>query len=353
MMIGKTWSSIEKSEIFSLYSEAEVLTSVLPFIDSLPCLISSPLRVDTHPSFSIYMTKEGHIRFIDFATGDKGSLLDLLCAYWKCSFKECLDKLTSLLIKGKELNIKPGNLKTFTRKEAGSSSSIQVVVRPWRDYDYVYWASYGIEKKWLKYAEIYPIAYKIVTKKKSPEDKAQKFIFPTDKYAYAYCERKEGNLQLKIYQPFNTKGYKWYSKMDKSVIGLWTKIPEFGDKVIICSSMKDALCVACQLHIPTLWIQGEAFSMSATAIKELKRRYKQIYISFDTDKAGKKDAVKLSKQTGFINIVPNLGVCKDFSDAFKHYGKEWFLKTITPLFKNEMQSTSHTNTKKTLKPPII
>ena len=163
-------------------------------------------------------------------------------------------------------------------------TKIEVKVRPWEKYDYEYWASYGIEKQWLKYAEVYPISHKIIYKKDEKSGKSSKYIFPADKYAYCFVERKEGNLQIKIYQPFNTKGFKWCSKMDGSVIGLWTKIPEKGDRVVICSSLKDALCISCNLHIPTLCLQGEGYDISNTAITELKRRYKKIFISFDIQK---------------------------------------------------------------------
>lgn len=332
MAIGKTSPSISVAEIFNYFSEAEVLASVFPEVRALPCLISSPFRKDVHPSFRIYLTDGNHVRFKDFSTGENGGLFDLLCKLWNCTFRQALQKLASFLIDKKNIIIKPRSIKTFTRKETDELTSIQVVVRPWRDYDYEYWASYGIEKKWLHYAEIYPISYKIVTKKESPEDKGRKFDFKADKYAYCWVNRKEGKLSIKVYQPFNTKGYKWCSKQDASVIDLWTKVPEYGDRIIIASSMKDALCLSCNLHIPAIALQGEGFTMSDTAINELKRRYKRIFISFDTDTPGIKDAVKLSEKTGFINIVPDLKECKDYSDAFKKYGKEWFVKTLTPLF---------------------
>lgn len=333
MVVGKTsHSSISKTEILSKFSEAQVLNTVLPEITEIPCLINSPLRVDKHPSFRIYMSEHNHIRYIDYATMDKGTLLDLLCKYWKCTFNQALDKICQLMVKDKNVTIKPKQIKTFTRKETNQMSKIEVKVRPWRDYDYEYWASYGITKPWLKYAEIYPISYKIITKKDSITGKNNRYIFPADKYAYAYINRKEGKLSIKIYQPFNTKGFKWCSKADKSIIDLWTKIPEYGDKVVICSSVKDALCISSNLHIPTLSLQGEGYSMSNTAVHELKRRYKKIYISFDTDIPGQKDAAKLADETGFINVTPDLKDCKDFSDAFKAYGKKWFTENIKQLF---------------------
>lgn len=324
MVVGKTsHSTISKTEILSKFSEAQVLNTVLPEITEIPCLINSPLRVDKHPSFRIYMSEHNHIRYIDYATMDKGTLLDLLCKYWKCTFNQALDKICKLMVKDKNVTIKPKQIKTFTRKETNQMSKIEVKVRPWRDYDYEYWASYGITKPWLKYAEIYPISYKIITKKDSITGKNYRYIFPADKYAYAYINRKEGKLSIKIYQPFNTKGFKWCSKADKSIIDLWTKIPEYGDKVVICSSVKDALCISSNLHIPTLSLQGEGYSMSNTAINELKRRYKKIFISFDGDNVGIEDSKKLSEITGFSIIhCPQINKAKDWSDIYYYFGKE-------------------------------
>lgn len=105
--------------------------------------------------------------------------------------------------------------------------------------------------------------------------------------------------------------------MDSSVIGLWTKVPQTGDRVVICSSLKDALCVSCQLNIPTLCLQGEGYNMSDTAINELNRRFKKVFIAFDVDEPGTKDSIKLAERTGFINIIPDLGTEKDFSDYYK------------------------------------
>lgn len=333
MVIGQTSSSISLTEIFSKFSEPQVLCAVFPDIKEIPCLISSPLRVDKHPSFSIYMGSNNHIRFKDHGDPDAhGGLIDLLCAYWKCTFRQALNRICQLMIDGKEVMVRPKQIRTLTRKESSQMSSLQVTVRPWHDYDYAYWASYGITKEWLRYAEIYPISYKIITKKDTVTGKNRRYVFPTDKYAYCFVERKEGRLQIKIYQPYNKQGFKWCSKMDGSVIGLWTKIPEYGDKVVICSSLKDALCLSCQLHIPTLCLQGEGYDMSDTAVNELKRRYKKVFISFDTDKPGKADSKKLARRTGFVNIIPDLGNVKDLSDYFKSLEDKSQFKQLEKLF---------------------
>ena len=347
MIVGKTSSSISKSEVFSKVSEAQVANAVFPEVKAIPCVICSPLRQDKKPSFSLYMTSGGHIAWKDFATNDRGSLMDLLCRYWNCSFSKALDKICELSIfKNIEVNIKPKQIKTLTRKESSSQTKIQVTVRPWRDYDYEYWASYGITKPWLKYAEIYPISHKIVTKKDG-EGKTQRYIFSVPKLSYCYVERKEGKVSLKLYSPLS-KTHKWCSKMDASVISLWTKIPEYGDKVIIASSVKDALTISCNTHIPAIAPQGEGYNLSTAAISELKRRYKNVFISFDGDSTGKEDAKKLSQTTGF-SIIPcptlktptidreevtklikegleKKNKAKDWSDIFLYFGKEKFIQ---------------------------
>ena len=74
--------------------------------------------------------------------------------------------------------------------------------------------------------------------------------------------------------------------------------------------------------------------MSDTAINELKRRFKKVYILFDCDEAGLIDGEKLSKQTGFINVVlPKFEGGKDISDLYHSLqNKDRFKELILPLF---------------------
>lgn len=218
----------------------------------------------------------------------------------------------------------------------GSSSNIDMKckVREWKDYDLEYWASYGITLPWLKYANVYPISHKIIVKD------GKEFVFGADKYAYAYIEFKEGKTTLKIYQPFNKRGFKWANKHDRSVISLWTKVPKTGDKIVVCSSLKDALCLWANTSIPAIAIQGEGYGISNTAINELKRRYKEVYILLDNDEAGLRDGEKLSASTGFINLVlPNINGAKDVSDLYKSLeNKKRFKDIILNLFNNYQQN---------------
>lgn len=297
-------------------------------VNTIPCIISSPLRDDNHPSFGFYSLDGKKIHWVDLSTRDSGDTYDLLMKYWGESYNgvlrhlwEDLPKFTSTNSCGILREKKCGIIKNH------NSSILECKVREWRNYDLKYWDSYGISIEWLKYADIYPISHKIVIKD------GIKHIFATDKYAYVYVEYKEGKVTLKIYQPFNKSGYKWSNKHDRSVISLWTKVPKTGDKLIICSSMKDALCLWANTGIPCIAVQGEGYTMSDTAINELKKRYGKVYILFDNDSAGLIDGKRLSDSTGFINLIlPQFKGGKDVSDLYKSLeDKKEFKKIIFNL----------------------
>ena len=324
---GKSSTSIE--DILNKVSELDIAHYYLG-INEIPCLICSPLREDKKPSFGIYSMDGKQIFYVDFSTGDRGHLFNLLSKMWRVSYLEVLDRINEDISKFKSSNTKVSTSSSIKiHKSLNELIDLKCKIREWRDYDIEYWNSYGITLDWLKYAEVYPISHKIIIKG------SNKYIFSADKYAYAYVEHKEGKVTLKIYQPFNKDGYKWSNKHDMSVISLWTKVPSYGDKICICSSLKDALCLWANTGIPSLAVQGEGYRISDTAINELKRRYKKIYILFDNDEAGLEDGKKLSTLTGFINVVlPKFEGGKDISDLMKVKGREEFLKIILPLFDN-------------------
>ena len=325
--IGKP--NVRLEEILSKVSELDILNHYFG-VGKIPTIISSPLRPDNHPSFGFYSMNGQKIHWTDLATKDRGGTFDLLGKYWGESYNDVLAHVWEDLpkITGTNGYSALGKPRIVTTREYSSNLDLQCKTREWREYDLEYWASFGITSEWLKYADIYPISYKIIIKGEN------RMVFPADKYAYAYVEYKEGKVTLKIYQPFNQNGYKWSNRHDRSVISLWTKVPEFGDRICICSSMKDALCLWANTGIPALAIQGEGYGISDTAVNELKRRYKKVFVLLDNDKAGLMDGEKLSASTGFTNIVlPHFEGGKDVSDLYKTMGdKKQFREIILSLF---------------------
>lgn len=321
-------TTIGKQGLLNITNECSLASYYLG-INNLPCLIKSPLRTDNHPSFSLYTRDGKSVYYRDFATGEKGSLLELLSKLWYLDYDETIDRIyKDINYSNKDVKIsliKDGN--TNIKKLNDVTTILECKTREWKDYDIKYWNSYGITLEWLKYADVYPISHKIIIKN------GKRMVYPADKLAYTYVEFKEGKITHKFYQPLNDNGFKWQNNHDRSVVSLWTKVPANGLIICVCSSLKDALCLWSNTGIPAIAIQGEGYPLSQTAINELKRRFKKQYILLDNDLAGLKDAKKLQELTGFINLeLPQFEGGKDISDLYKIKGKEQFLKTIKNLF---------------------
>lgn len=337
MAVSKGESSVTLNDILEKTTEANILSFYLG-VTEIPCIIHSPLRKDNRPSFGLYSPNGKRIYFVDFATKDRGGVFDLLCQMWKCSFIEVLTRIDKDILKFCSINTPniynyiPCTIKSTV--ECKRNSDLQCKIRNWLPYDIEYWESYGISLDWLKYAEVYPISHKIIIKN------GNKYVFKADKYAYAYVEHKEGKVTLKVYQPFNKDGYKWSSNIDRSVWSLWTKIPKFGNNLIISSSVKDCLNIMCNLGIPAICMQGEGYKPKPQIIEELKSRYKNIILFYDNDynnpdNPGKKDSMELSLEYNLKRVeIPVKYESKDPSDLFKKYGRGRYLEIMNEILKD-------------------
>lgn len=326
-MFSKGFKSVSLSEIRQQYSDADIAQKYLGV--KVPCLVCSPFRDDKRPSLSLYYSKSGNLCYKDFATSEGGSLYDFLSRLWNTSMSETISKIAS------DIGIKDTLVKRRTKSLRKTTKSVlQVKIREWRDYDIEFWAQFGINKDWLKFGDVYPITQMFFTK-----DGITKII-PADKYAYAYIERKDGVVSIKIYQPFSDT-MKWISKHDSSVWDLWTKLPENGERLIITSSRKDALCLWANTGIPSLSLQGEGYVPKEHVVNQLKQRFKNIYVLYDNDfKAvekgeenhGRVFGKHLSDMFGLIQIeIPEFYRSKDPSDLFRDWGKEVFRTVMQSL----------------------
>lgn len=334
-------------DILRNVSEFELLSHYLN-IDKIPTVISSPLRDDKSPSMGLY-TKDGvKINFYDFKTKESGGTIDLLSLLWGTSFQKTLNKINEDL-----LNVKKINSTIVEQKQYKTSSSsisdlirakqmimssdidLKVRVRDWKDHDEEYWDSFGISKKWAVFGNIYPISNIFIRK----GEKDDWVIIPADKYAYAYVEHKDKKETIKIYQPFSDK-FKWRNKHDGSVWDLWNQLPEKGDKLIITSSRKDALCIWENSGIPCVSLQSETQMPKKHVVKQLKKRFNKIYVLYDNDfdkevNTGKLNALNLAKMFDLIYIeIPKESMTKDPSDLVKKYGRNTLKNLINKLIRN-------------------
>lgn len=321
-MFSKGRKSIDFSVFRNNIDDLNLLSKYIG-IDKVPALINSPFREDRNPSFALFYDNNGKIRYKDFSNGETGNVFDMLCKAWGMSYTEVMrtlindDQVTAMISQQKS-----------SKPRRNSNTVIEVKVRRWLRHDLEYWKEFGISLGFLKFAEVYPISHIFFIKDEKTD------IVDAEKYAYVYVERRDGVVYKKIYQPLcKNKRFKWFSKMNGGIISLWDKIPETGDVLVICSSLKDALCLWENTGHPCISLQGEGYSMNADVVEQLKNRFANVAILLDNDKAGIQDGEKLSEQTGFANIVlPKFTWGKDVSDYYKGLeDKSEFKKTIDGL----------------------
>lgn len=323
MSFGKCKQSICLDDILNKVSEVDILNHYLG-ISTLPILINSPFRQDKNPSVSVFINRNNNVIFKDFGTHKSYNLWSFLEDYWCCSYEEVLNRLNKDLHNIK--NIK-GTLKvTHYKQYIHKSSKLEVTIREWRDYDLQYWESYGINLKWLKFGRVYPISYIFINGNR----------FPAEKYAYVYIEKKDGNITMKVYQPFSER-MKWLSKHDNSVWDLWDKLPQKGNKLIITSSRKDALCIWSNTGIPAISLQGEGYIPKEHVVQQLKDRFETIFVLYDNDfnsdiNNGRLFGQSLANKFRLKQIeIPTEWKSKDTSDLCFNWGKNVVKQVIEEL----------------------
>lgn len=332
----KTYTPINREDIH--LTDVDLMRRYLG-IDKFPCKLSSPLREDDdRPSFS--MRESGGVVFWkDFGTGDGGTAISLLSKLWHSTYHETLLRI-------KEDTESKIPMSRFVRKIKGSihiihDSTVNVVVRKWKDWDVEFWKSFGISQAFATWCNVFPVSHAIFTK--TVDGKKQTTTVPLDKYAYAYFEWKDGNRSVKLYQPYSTT-MKWLSKHDASVWDLWKQAFDFAkyksnDNIIITSSRKDAMCLWYNLNIPAIAMQGEGYLPKPQVMQQIFDTFSNVYLWYDNDFSHKEDNPGQDNAKKLLALYPSLKnicipkefQCKDPSDFYKKYGQKQLRKLWTSI----------------------
>ena len=308
--------------------------------------ITSPLREDTKPSFSVFRSKDyDKLFFKDFGTGETGDCFLFVMRLFKLSTKkETFTKIAS------DFNLndletvpfmytppKQKNAKLYRKAEKIKSNrcKFSITVRDWDLRDKNYWGKkYGITRKQLEYCNVLPISHFFMDGS----------CIKTNDIAYAFVEQKDGFQSFKIYQPNAETEHKWYNNNDYSTWELWTQMPDVGEILIITSSRKDAIVIKSLFpthKITSCSLQSEGVKPKQSVVDELKSRFKRIFVLYDNDFDSKKNTgriagAKISKSTGFTQIeIPDKFCTKDPSDFIEKYGAGLLTKLILHLVNKE------------------
>jgi len=303
--------------------------------------ISSPLREDTSPSFSLFHSSEhGIVLYKDFATGEVGNCFVFVMRLFNLSSKiEAINKVAADFSLNQfeipnSITSQPINL-TYTKNRKKTLNTgrlkISVTVRNWSIKDKDYWeGKYGLTKQQLEFCNIHPISHYFVNG----------YCTKTQDNAYAFVEEKDNIQTFKIYQPYADKENKWINNNDFSTWELWTQLPDNGEVLIVASSRKDALVIKSLFptnQITACSLQSEGVNPKRNVIDEIRGRFKEVYIMYDNDfdsnkNRGRIAGAKLASQTGFTQIeIPDEAQVKDPSDYIEKFGKQKLKQLIQTL----------------------
>src|SRR5690606_14298854 len=280
-----------------------------------------PFRKDKHPSFCIYYTSNGNIRYKDFSTGENGSVIEFVMVLFNISLSEA----ESLIAKDFNLSKKTPIIKdirsfnNYGELSQESKSEIYYKTRLFTNTDRKYWESYHISLQTLRRFDVRSCQDVVVIKKNN----CISYRYTSNDPIYLYLIDKGA---FKIYRPLSSKKNKWLSHCSwKDIQGL-RQLPNKINRCIITKSLKDVM-VLYELGYNSVAPQSEGSWM-------LDKQYDYIcsisdespIIFYDNDKAGMQGSLKFSKEYNIERIyIPEEYLqynIKDISDFIKKYGKE-------------------------------
>ncbi|MEP4532672.1 MAG: AAA family ATPase [Cyclobacteriaceae bacterium] len=277
--------------------------------------LSSPLREDKHPSFSIFKDDQGIYRWKDFATDQSGDAIDFTMVYFGVDYPSAVSKIVSDFC----LNTLGGHVRTDEVRTSNYSFK-----KDFDGFELDFWSKYGVNESQL-------VRYQVCALQQSRPD--------NPKFAYQF------EWGMKIYQPNGKPRFYYQGKSDDDYIFGWEQLPDKGLYVVLSAGEKDTLTLAAREY-PAISLNSETKEIPKELIGKLKRRFRYVLLCYDGDDAGVAAAKKhTDKHPGLIKVklpLPGTKQSKDLSDYFTQGStKHDFELLIRSSIKNKYRDTLH------------
>lgn len=278
----------------------------------------SPFRKDKEPSARIDNYK-GKLIFKDFGEGSK-TAVDCFGfvqrKHCNCTFQEALNIINqdfNLRLQGEKLskeNINPPiiNNEQYDKIYTGRSN-IRVHYKDWDGLSISYMQDHKLDYKHVSNKfKVNPIDYFWLNKY---QYKAEELSFAS------YFGIKEDKYIYKIYQPL-VKKHKWYHNLTEEIIQGYLQLPQSGDLLIITKAFKDVWAYDSH-NIVAIAPGAEGWDIPENIIKDLKERFKIIYINYDFDYSGLKGLNKLKRKYNLKPLILTNGRFKTINYGYKDF----------------------------------
>ena len=273
------------------------------------------------PSFCIYVDKTiMQYKFKDFSTGRGGNKDDLVRLLFDLDYPAA----TRRMIDDYNTFIKQGGNIDIDFKPAAKWKIDFIKYKAWTILDSKYWLNYRIGKTMLETYNVKSIDYFTMSIEENGEFRSLRVGAGL---CYGYLD-KHGEV-YKIYQP-KSKSHKFH-KVKNYIQGV-DQLKYNQPYLVICSSLKDAMCLkGMGYNIEVVAPDSENTMIKPHIISLLKKKYKKVITLFDNDQAGRQAIERYVNAYKIEGSTPT--ICKDISDAMKTHGFKETHAMIKPILK--------------------
>lgn len=354
-------SKISQVSIFSAYIgvDAEIIEHCIDTGE----FISSPFRVDEHPSFGFRYDNRGKLKAKDFAGYFHGDCFDAAALV----ISEIIHKNVDISNKGwfifvlkhiaytfrniiygkdKDENIE-GIIAEGVNAARNRKPIIEFVPRQWNNYDKNYWGKFHIPISYLNTNFVYPVDYFYINRKVNPEPK---YYYENDRkdvcYAYMLGQDKRGIYNIKLYFPNRKHGTIRFITNSNCLEGLLNLELNEYDSIIITKSTKDRISLRAYLDaidlsisyggtalrtIGLVNIPHESYKLKQNEYDWLRAKCPNglILSLMDNDNTGYREAIWLRNNYNIIPLcIPREYEVKDFAELRSKYSIETIKELI-------------------------
>lgn len=277
----------------------------------------SPFREDKNPSFNVFRTTCGMIKYKDLGNGEFGDVVDLIARMERVDTSKAIEILRDKFTSGSIWTI--ADKKEYSREvnTTTNHSQIDIIEREFTPKDLTYWGNHLLTPEDLNDGQIVSL--------QSARINGNKIYQKSHELAFAYKYPSLGPDKFKIYFP-GRKSYKWFSNIPLTTV---EGLEDLGKGPIIVTKSRKCRLVLKKLGLNTCSVQNESQSAFPEEFINLliERQDEGVYIQMDADNAGKSAAGNLKESYGFETLfVPEriyrIGGIKDFSEWVFEDGPE-------------------------------
>jgi hypothetical protein len=333
-------NSLEKLSLeeFKIRYSYHVFTKMIGKTPPISRAFISPLRDEKHASFNVYQDKTtGEYLFKDFGADLSGDCIKFVELIKNIDFKsvlELMEKEFNCTISD-ETYSKPAfnNTKSISQQPQSNQSIKPFGVKdriPFNQQEAEYFKQYKIKPEILKKYSVLAL---------------DSYTFINNAGKEISIKRKDGELFFfynhgswgKIYKPLSAdRSFRFQHLGEKPPdfsFG-YKQLPESGDLLLITGGEKDVLTLS-SLDFNAIALNSETAFMQNEIAEDLKSRFKEVIVLYDSDPTGISSSEKLCRAYGFKQALFPNGIFtdgeKDISDFVK---KGLGLEQLIPVLQN-------------------